>query len=114
MTSFFPDLNAWIALSVAEHAHGSEAWNWLGRLPSGSRVVFARYTHLGLLRLLTNETVMGSQTLTLRKAWGVYDRWLGDCYLLAFAKESRASLATFDKGVLSFAREHGYAAISPW
>jgi predicted nucleic acid-binding protein len=31
-----------------------------------------------MLRLLTNASVMGDQTLTLRKAWGVYDRWLED------------------------------------
>ena len=69
---------------------------------------------------------MGEQTLTLRKAWGVYERWLsdprvefypeprgldaafreatapfapqpaskwvGDCYLLAYSKESDAAL----------------------
>lgn len=147
MTSFFPDLNVWLALSVADHAHSSEAWNWFGLVPDGSRVAFARYTHLGLLRLLTNESVMGDQTLTLRRAWSVYDRWLKDprvafypesraidttlramtsrlekrnaskwlrdCYLLAFAKESGSSLVTFDKALLGFAHKHGYAAISP-
>jgi toxin-antitoxin system PIN domain toxin len=78
MTSFFPDLNVWLALSVQDHAHSAEAWEWLNLLPRQSRLIFCRYTHIGLLRLLTNSAVMGEQTLTLRKAWEVYDRWLAD------------------------------------
>ena len=111
------------------------------------RLIFARYTQVGLLRLLTNPAVMGEQTLTLRQAWAVYERWVsdprvefypeprsmdpafreatapfaakpaskwvGDCYLLAFSRESRAMLVTFDSALLAFARRHGYAAIVP-
>jgi hypothetical protein len=47
-------------------------------LPPDAKLVYSRYTQIGLLRLLTNATVMGSQTLTLRRAWSVYDRWLQD------------------------------------
>jgi hypothetical protein len=78
MTSFFPDLNVWLALSVAGHSHSADAWMWANLLPRQTRLIFCRYTHIGLLRLLTNHAVMGEQTLTLRKAWGVYDRWLTD------------------------------------
>jgi toxin-antitoxin system PIN domain toxin len=147
MTSFFPDLNVWMALSVAGHGHSMEAWDWLSLLPADTRLVFSRYTHIGLLRLLTNQTVMGEQTLTLRRAWNVYDRWLGDprvefhpeslnlettfrealapfaarraskwvgdCYLLAFARESGATLATFDKRLLAHARARGFSVVSP-
>ena len=147
MISFFPDLNVWIALSVAGHSHCTEAWAWLGMLPREVRLIFSRYTQVGLLRLLTNESAMGEQTLTLESAWGVYDRWLsdprvefypeprgldaafreatvpfagklatkwiGDCYLLAFAKGSGAVLATFDRSLLEAARKNGYAAILP-
>lgn len=90
---------------------------------------------------------MGEQTLTLRKAWGVYDRWLGDprvefypeprgldtgfreatapfagkaaskwvgdCYLLAYAKQSNAALVTFDKALFDLARKEGYSAVIP-
>ena len=35
---------------------------------------FVDYTHVAYLRLLTNQAVMGEQTVTLRKAWNVYDR----------------------------------------
>ena len=41
-------------------------------------LIFSRYTQLGLLRLLTNKAAMGKQTLSLKEAWEVFDRWLGD------------------------------------
>jgi hypothetical protein len=44
-------------------------------LPRDARLIFSRYTHVGLL---TNQAVMGEQTLTLNQAWGIYDRWLQD------------------------------------
>ena len=147
MTSFFPDLNVWLALSVGGHRHNAEAWNWLNLLPREARLIFSRYTHVGLLRLLTNQSAMGEQTLTLRKAWGVYDRWLsdprvefypeprgldtgfreatapfagkaaskrvGDCYLLAYARQSHATLVTFDKALFDLARKEGYSAVIP-
>lgn len=78
MTLLFPDVNVWLALSDAGHRHNLEAWSWLNSLPRDSRLVFSRFTQIGLLRLLTNNSVMGTQTLELRKAWGVYDQWLAD------------------------------------
>ena len=78
MTLFFPDVNVWLALSDGGHSHHTPASAWLSRLPDDARLIFSRYTQLGFLRLITNATVMGDQTLTLRKAWGVYDRWLED------------------------------------
>ena len=147
MTSFLPDVNVWIALSVSAHFHREISWNWLRHLPADAQIVFTRYTQVGLLRLLTNQSVMGSATLTLRQAWKVYDfwvddpridlhpeprsveagfrdttesfaakaasKWIGDCYLLAYAHACGATLVTFDKGLLALARKHGYPAISP-
>jgi uncharacterized protein len=147
MISFFPDLNVWIALSVAGHPHSAEAWNWLNLIHPEARLIFSRYTQIGLLRLLTNQAAMGEQTMTLQGAWGVYERWLsdprvefypeprgldaafrkavapflaqraskwiGDCYLLSYAKESDAALITFDKALLILARKYGCAAIAP-
>ena len=78
MTLFFPDLNVWLALSDPCHSHHTAAWEWFQRLPSRRMLLFSRYTQIGLLRLLTNIAVMGDETLTLRKAWAVYDRWLED------------------------------------
>lgn len=147
MTSFFPDLNVWLALSVSDHSHGLIAWEWLDTLPADTELIFSRQTQIGLLRLLTNVSIMGEQTLTIRKAWAVYDRWLndprvefypeprnvdaafraateplatrhaskaiGDCWLLAYARELRATLVTFDRALHELARKHGCAAVIP-
>jgi uncharacterized protein len=147
MTLFFPDLNVWLALTVAGHSHSSSAWNWMRKLAPDSRLVFSRYTQLGLLRLLTNSSVMGGQTLTLRKAWSVYDRWIqdsrvdfypepreadaqlrkitepfaaqqatkaiGDCWLLAFANGTPATLVTFDRALYDFSRKRNYSCVIP-
>lgn len=147
MISFFPDLNVWLALSVSAHSHNAEAWKWLNLVPREAKLIFSRYTQIGLLRLLTNSAVMGQQAVTLRKAWGVYDRWLndprvefyleprgldaafrettipfagkaasnwvGNCYLLAFAKQSNATLTTFDKALFELAEKQGRDAVIP-
>jgi len=147
MTSFFPDVNVWLALSVSSHIHTAAAWEWLQLVSVDDRLVFSRITQLGLLRLLTNEAVMGSQALSLGKAWQTYDVWLsdprvefhpesrnldasfrqvtepfagmkapkivGDCFLLASAKESEATLVTFDKALSRQARNAGFPAIVP-
>ena len=78
MTSFFPDLNVWIALSVSGHSHSVEAWTWFESLPTAARLIFCRYTQVGLLRLLTSQAAMREETLTVKQAWAVYDRWLND------------------------------------
>jgi len=40
-------------------------------------------------------------------------KWIGDCYLLAFAKEAGATLVTFDRALFGLARKHHYSAIIP-
>jgi predicted nucleic acid-binding protein len=40
-------------------------------------------------------------------------KWIGDCFLLAYADSAGSSLVTFDKALLSFARKHGYEAVTP-
>jgi uncharacterized protein len=94
MTLFFPDVNVWLALSVEAHQHSNKAWQWMGMLPKEAKLVFCRYTHLGLLRLLTNSSVMGQAVVSLEEAWSVYDRWLGDARV-AFYPEPRDVDVTF-------------------
>jgi toxin-antitoxin system PIN domain toxin len=147
MTSFFPDLNVWLALSDAGNSHAPDAWRWLNALPPDTTLLFSRYTQLGLLRLLTNTAVMGDYAHTVHNGWRIYERWLddprvqfhpepmqldaafrqatqpfaaqhaskwiGDCYLLAFAKETGSTLVTFDQVLLRLARKHEYAAVTP-
>ena len=73
--SVFPDVNVWLALSSPDHQHFSTAWNWYTKLPVHAALIFCRITQLGLLRLLTTQSVMGRGTLTQAKAWEAYDRW---------------------------------------
>jgi toxin-antitoxin system PIN domain toxin len=147
LTLFFPDLNVWLALSDLGHAQSSAVWNWLKALPTDRRLIFSRFTQIGLLRLLSNPAVMGDQTLALGEAWNVYGRWLeekyvdfypeprnmeaafrrttepfanqqaskwvGDCWLLAFAKEAGATLVTFDRGLHALARKQNCRAVIP-
>jgi len=110
------------------NSHNAIAWAWINNLAPDDRLLFSRYTQIGLLRLLTNKAVMGDQTLTLGQAWAVYDQWLadprvefcseprqveesfrlstepfavesaskwvGDCWLLAFAQAPTPALST--------------------
>jgi toxin-antitoxin system PIN domain toxin len=147
MTLLFPDINVWVALSVSGHRHQREAWRWLESRPKDARLLFARYTQMGLIRLLCNPAAMGTEALTIRAAWAVYDRWtgdarvlaypeprgveeevrrisgrlgrraaskwLGDAYLLAFARQAGAALVTFDEALELFGREMGYDVVRP-
>ena len=96
MTLFFPDLNVWLALSVVGHMHEPAAWSWLARFSEKNKLIFSRYTQLGLLRLLTNPAVMGDRVQTLGEAWQVYDRWLEDPRV-EFYLEPRGVDSTFRK-----------------
>jgi toxin-antitoxin system PIN domain toxin len=77
-TSFFPDLNVWVALTYEAHVHHQAAATWFAKLPMDITLVFCRLTQLGLLRLLTTEAVMGDEVMTQPQAWATYDRWLQD------------------------------------
>jgi toxin-antitoxin system PIN domain toxin len=109
MTSFFPDLNVWVALSDQSHIHSGQAWEWLHLLPTEARLIFSRYTHIGLLRLLASEAVMGPATLTLEKAWRAYDTWLSDPRV-EFYPEPSGLEAAFRSATAPFAAK----AASKW
>jgi len=70
---FFPDVNVWVALVVAEHSHAGRARLWAERAKA-DEFAFSRITQMGLLRLLTNSHVMGADVLRARDAWKVFDR----------------------------------------
>ena len=91
--------------------------------------------------------MMGAEVLTLRQAWAVYDRWLGDprvefypeprglddalryatapffgkpaskwigdCYLLALAKETGSTLVTFERALFDMGNKRDYAMVIP-
>jgi hypothetical protein len=76
ISSVFPDVNVWLALSSPDHEHFHTAWGWYRALPEGTVLLFCRITQLGLLRLLTTKAAMGMGTLTQVEAWQAYDRWV--------------------------------------
>ena len=76
---YVPDVNVWLALSVGEHEHHGRSMNWLNRsLPKRKVLLFTRFTHLGLMRLLTSDAVMAGSALSIAEAWQVYEVWLSD------------------------------------
>lgn len=75
ISSVFPDVNVWIALSSTRHSHHKQALRWFQSLED-VQLVFCRFTQLGFLRLLTTEAAMGVDMLTQAQAWREYDAWL--------------------------------------
>lgn len=104
MTSFFPDVNVWLALSVDSHSHSARAWRWMNELEDPVSLLVSRYMQLGMLRLLTSDAVMGSKTLTLGQAWQVWDRWLEDPRV-EFRPEPRGLDEVFRTTVEPFSRQ---------
>jgi toxin-antitoxin system PIN domain toxin len=73
-----PDVNVLLALSNSAHVHSERTKRWFDSL--AEELIFCRLTQLGLLRLLTNASVMGSEVRTQRQAWLVYDQFLIEGY----------------------------------
>jgi uncharacterized protein len=75
----FPDVNVWVALTYGGHIHHDIARAWFEEVEMEARVCFCRFTQISLLRLLTTESVMGTdEVMTQSQAWQVFDRWLTD------------------------------------
>lgn len=72
-----PDVNVWLALTVAEHVHHRAALGWYER-SSRAQLTWVRVTQMGFLRLLTNPKVMGKDVLAAAAAWRIWNRWSED------------------------------------
>lgn len=71
-----PDLNVWLALTVAEHPFHADAMAyWQSTVALGNTLWFCRTTMLGLVRLLAQPKVMGAGVLTLPDAMQTYQKW---------------------------------------
>ena len=60
----------------------------------------------------------GNFDISFREAMAPLDskpasKWVGDCYLLAYARESNAVLVTYDRALLEYADRHGFRAVAP-
>lgn len=71
------DVNVLLAICYERHEHHPAALDWLGEQADES-VAICRITQLGLLRLLTNASVMLENIRTLEQAWRDYDTILTD------------------------------------
>ena len=89
-TFLFPDINVWLALAHEVHPHHRAAIAWGESLDPESRFYFCRVSQLSLLRLLTNESVMGIDVATQEEAWRIYD---------LFYENGRTFLADEPRGV---------------
>jgi toxin-antitoxin system PIN domain toxin len=68
----FLDANVWLALLWSRHAHSERAMEWFDR--SGEeQFFFCRFTQLTVLRLLTTETIMGTDVRNMSQAWDLWD-----------------------------------------
>jgi uncharacterized protein len=68
---FLSDVNVWVASISRRHVHSGLCAACLGSLSESDEVFFRRLSQMGLLRLLTGETVMREDVLSPRKAWHV-------------------------------------------
>lgn len=71
------DVNLLLAASYDRHIHHPAALAWLEKQDELSLVI-CRQTQLGLLRLLTNASVMGTEVCTLTQAWEIYEILMSD------------------------------------
>ena len=62
------DANVWLPILVERHEHHQAATTWWDNAPAES-AVWCRVTQLAILRLLSNQTVMGANVLSPEMAW---------------------------------------------
>jgi uncharacterized protein len=78
MSAYLCDINFLLSLVTDRHQGFLIANDWL-QSQSGRFLGLCRLTQLGLMRLLTNKSVMGEDTCNQSEAWSVWDRLLSDC-----------------------------------
>lgn len=71
------DINCLLAICYDRHVHHPAALAWLEQQAALS-VGICRNTQLGLLRLLTNASVMMGDVCNLKQSWNVFDILMSD------------------------------------
>ena len=101
-----PDVNVWLAASMADHAHHERARHYWYE-EAASQLAFCRVTALGFLRLSTNAAVMGGQPLSVQEAWAAYGdfRRLPEVLLLEEPEGCEAVIERWVKGSRLTARK---------
>jgi uncharacterized protein len=76
------DVNVWLAAVWSRHAQHAVAKSWVDA--EEGELAFCRITQMAFLRLLTNPAVTGSDVLSRRQAWEVFEKLIVDpriCFL---------------------------------
>ncbi len=68
------DANVWLSLSIEDHDHHERSVRFWKEGGSGEYAL-CRMTELALLRLLSNESLLGEKTLSGRAAWQASRAW---------------------------------------
>ena len=74
---YLPDINVWIALAFDAHLHHPVAKAWFDTV-ADNHCLFCRLTQQGFLRICTNPKALGSEAVTLDRAWQLYDQITAD------------------------------------
>jgi toxin-antitoxin system PIN domain toxin len=73
----FLDANVWLALLWGRHIHTEKANQWFAQAAM-EQFFFCRFTQITVLRLLTTESIMGKDVLTMSEAWNLWDKIWAD------------------------------------
>lgn len=71
------DINIWLALTFGSHVHHQLAFEWFEKTQTAS-CAFCRFTQQGYLRLASNPSIFGKESVSLGKAWQLYEMLLSD------------------------------------
>jgi predicted nucleic acid-binding protein len=74
-----PDVNIWLALTLAGHSHHTAARAWLDAQEPLASIFLSRAMQQGLVRLLTTAEVLAAYeipALTNREAWAVVESFI--------------------------------------
>lgn len=74
---YLPDISFWLSLAFEVHVHHSASKAWFEQTEPQS-CSFCRFTQQGFLRLATNPSVFGRETVKMELAWSLYDGLLLD------------------------------------
>lgn len=74
---FLADINVWVALAFRKHQFHDAAIAWFAGCEVNT-CAFCRVTQQGLLRLATNQRVVGPAAATFDEAWSFYDAFMAD------------------------------------
>lgn len=70
------DVRLWLAAVWGRHIHHPVAADWINRQTDD--LLFCRVTQMGLLRLLSNQAIMGEDAIDRSDAWRVFDQLWAD------------------------------------